>query len=63
MKKHILPIFRICLRINVQDCSLQPVIGEYFVGITGHEARTDVKARGEWRNGQNTYFDMIVTNI
>ena len=28
----------------------------------GDEARPDVRARGFWRNGQNAFFDIVVTN-
>ena len=31
--------------------------------ITGDDARLDVRARGFWRDGQNAYFDVRVTNI
>ena len=31
--------------------------------ITAHDARLDVRARGFWRDGQNAYFDVRVTNI
>ena len=42
--------------------SLQPVNGEQVVGLTGDEARPDVRARGVCRKGQNAYFDIRVTN-
>ena len=42
--------------------SLQPVNGEQVVGLTGYEARPDVRDIGVWRKGQNAYFDIRVTN-
>ena len=41
---------------------LQPLEGENIAGLTGDEARPDVRARGFWRHGQNAYFDIRVTN-
>ena len=41
---------------------LQPLEGENIAGLTGDEARPDVRARGFWRHGQNAYFDVRVTN-
>ena len=35
---------------------------EQVVGLTGDETRPDVRARGVWRNGQNAYIDIRVTN-
>ena len=41
---------------------LQPLDGEIINGLTGGEARPDLRARGFWRHGQNAYFDVRVTN-
>ena len=41
---------------------LQPLDGENIPGLVGDEARPDVRARGFWRNGQNAFFDIVVTN-
>ena len=41
---------------------LQPLEGEILPGLTGDEARPDIRARGLWRNGQNAFFDIRVTN-
>jgi hypothetical protein len=41
---------------------LQPLEGESIPGLVGDEARPDVRARGFWRNGQNAFFDICVTN-
>ena len=37
---------------------LQPLNGEEINGLTGDEARPDIKARGVWRPGQNAYSDV-----
>ena len=42
--------------------ALQPLDGEHVKGISGDEARPDVRARGVWRPGQNAFFDIRVTN-
>ena len=42
--------------------TLQPVEGEQIDGLVGENARTDVRARGVWRQGQNAFFDIRVTN-
>ena len=42
--------------------SLQPLNGEHINGLTGDESRPDIRARGVWRNGQNAYFDIRITN-
>ena len=44
---------------------LQPVVnkdGYDRSAILNDEARLDVRARGFWRNGQNAFFDVRVTN-
>ena len=43
---------------------LQPVRGMTFSrsAITTDEARLDVRAKGFWREGQNAFFDICVTN-
>ena len=32
-------------------------------GRAGDEARPDIRARGIWRQGQNVFFDIRLTNI
>ena len=41
---------------------LQPINGEKINGLTGDDARPDIRARSVWRNGQNPFFDICVTN-
>ena len=41
---------------------LQPVTGEVFNGLSGDASRPDIRARGVWRDGQNAFFDVRVTN-
>ena len=44
---------------------LQPVVNKESYGRsanTSDEARLDVRARGFWRQGQNAFFDVRVTN-
>ena len=41
---------------------LQPLNGEIIEGLAGDNARLDVRARSFWRQGQNAYFDVRVTN-
>ena len=42
---------------------LQPLTGETVQGLTGDSARPDIRARGVWRQGQNAYFDVRITNV
>ena len=42
--------------------SLQPVEGEIVNGIPGDNARSDVRARGVWRDSQKVFFDVRITN-
>ena len=30
--------------------------------VLGDNAKPDIRARGVWRNGQNAYFDVRITN-
>ena len=36
--------------------------GEGINGLTGDNAKPDIRARGVWRNGQNAYFDVRITS-
>ena len=53
--------------LNDVECEpkLQPVVnknGYMKTAILDDEARLDFRARGYWREGQNGYFDVCVTN-
>ena len=52
---------KVYTNVETEPC-LKPVNGEQVVGLTGDEARPDVRARLVWLNGQNAYFDIRVTN-
>ena len=41
---------------------MQPLKGEIINGLTGVNAKPDVRARGFWREGQNAFFDVRITN-
>ena len=42
--------------------SLQPTEGEIVNGIPGDNARLSVRARGAWRDGQNTFHVFWCSN-
>ena len=42
---------------------LQPITEEQIPGLIGDNARPDIRARSVWRDGQNAYFDVRVTNV
>ena len=54
---------KVCNDVETEP-PLQPITTERFSNSTlkGDEARPDIRARGFWRNGQNSYFDVRVTN-
>lgn len=52
---------KICNDVE-REPSLQPLEGEAIHGLEGDEARPDIRARSVWRNAQNAYFDVRVTN-
>ena len=41
---------------------MQPLEGGIINGLTGVDAKPDVRARGFWREGKNAFFDMRITN-
>jgi hypothetical protein len=53
----------VCNDVEVEP-TLQPVTGGNFQRSANinDDARPDVRARGFWRDGQNAYFDVRVTN-
>ena len=40
---------------------MQPLKGEIINGLTGVNAKLDVRTRGFWREGQNAFFDVRIT--
>ena len=52
---------KVCSDVEIEP-QLQNVHGEQIEGLVGDESRPDIRARGFWRNGQNAYFDVRVTN-
>ena len=53
---------KVCNDVETEP-KLQPLSGEQTSGLTGDEARPDIRARGIWRPGQNGYFDVRITNL
>ena len=53
----------VCIDVELEP-NLQPVSGGKFKLSANikDEGRADVRARGFWRDGQNAYFDVRVTN-
>ena len=41
---------------------MQPLKGEIINGLTGVNVKFDVCARGFWREGQNAFFYVRITN-
>ena len=52
---------QICNDVEIEP-PLQPLEGEIINGLTGVNAKPDVRARGFWREGQNAFFDVRITN-
>ena len=42
---------------------LQVVTTEQFTGLENDNSRPDIRAKGVWREHQNAYFDVRVTNV
>ena len=51
----------ICNDVEIEP-PLQPLEGEIINGLTGVDVRPHVSAREFWREGQNTFFDVRITN-
>ena len=51
----------ICNDVEIEP-PLQPLEGEIINGLTSVNARPDVRARRFWREGQNAFFDVRITN-
>ena len=54
---------KVCNDVEIEP-QLQPLTGENLSGGSngGDQARLDVRARGFWRRGQNSFIDVRVTN-
>ena len=42
--------------------ALPTIDEEIEEGVTGDNAKLDVRGKGFWRDGQNTYFNFSITN-
>ena len=51
----------ICNDVEIEP-PLQPLEGEIINGLTGVNAKPDVRARGFWREGQKVFFNVRITN-
>ena len=51
----------ICNDVEIEP-PLQPLEGEIINGLTGVNAKPDVRARGFWREGQNDFLNVRITN-
>ena len=51
----------ICNDVEIEP-PLQPLQGEIINGLAGVNAKPDVRARGFWREGQNAFFNVRITN-
>ena len=52
---------KVCVDVETEP-QLQPLDEENIIGLTGDESKPDVRARGIWRPGQNSFFDIRATN-
>ena len=43
--------------------ALQVIDNERIDGRTGNEVKPNIRARGVWREGQNAFFDIHLTNL
>ena len=44
------------------ELKLQKIDNEGLNGLTGDDARPDIRARGVWKQGKNSFFDILLTN-
>ena len=55
------------LKTIQNDVEIEPVLQKIdnvrIDGRTGDEARPDIRARVVWRQGQNAFFDILLTNV
>ena len=52
---------KVCSDVETEP-QLQAMDGEGINGLTGDNTKPYIRARGVWRNGQNAYFDVRITN-
>ena len=54
------------LKTALNDVEIEPkrqkIDNEGLNGLTGDDARSDIRARGVWTQGQNAFFDIRLTN-
>ena len=43
--------------------ALQVIDNDRIDGRTGNEVKPNIRARGVWRQGQNAFFDIHLTNV
>ena len=44
------------------ELKLQKIDNEELIGLTGYDARPDITTCRVWRQGQNSFFDIRLTN-
>ena len=52
---------KVCAVVETEP-QLETLDGEKIIGLTDDKSKPDVRARGIWRPGQNSFFDIRVTN-
>ena len=54
------------LKTTLNDVEIEPKLqkidNEGLNCLTGDDARSDIRARGVWRQGQNVFFDIRLRN-
>ena len=67
MRQNLIGFQRNLLKITLNDVEIKPKLqkigSEGLNGLTGYNARPDIRASGEWRQRQNTFLDICLTNI
>ena len=51
------------MKVILCESPLQNLSNEIVSSLTGEGCQPDIRARGFWRDGQNAYFDVKVSNI
>ena len=52
---------KVCADVETEP-QLQPLNGKQINGLIGDNAKPDIRARRIWRDGQNGFFDVRITN-